>query len=70
MLINKKGLPFHIIIDEINPGLVCPILSIPIISDCSLVIFKIQSNFEIPNRNKLTNRIGFFAKFQDDHSLL
>jgi hypothetical protein len=52
---NEKGSPLHIIIDEINSGLICPILSIPIIWAGSLVIFEIQSDFESPNRNKCLN---------------
>ena len=67
----KKGSPFHIIIDEINPGLICPILSIPIISagfsiifDMSLIL-KTQIVISV-----LTYRIGFFARLQSDHSLM
>jgi len=52
---NEKGSQSHIIIDEINSGLICPILSIPIIWAGSLVIFEIQSDFKSPNRNKCLN---------------
>ena len=54
-LVNEKGSPFHIIIDEINPSLICPTLSIPIISASFLINFEMQSDFESPNSNKCLN---------------